>query len=131
MLLHSDSKEAFCILFVTFIKTRLLSNFWVTLAGTPKVAFESLFCVFEFSGAWGPAGEMAGHDAISNRSVLFGDISNCNDRAAEFVCHDLGACEIAFVRHIPLATYARTHNLYLRVLCATFFLSKNSRVLIG
>ena len=39
----------------------LLSNFWVTLAGSPKVTFESPFCVFEFSGVWGSVGEMAGH----------------------------------------------------------------------
>ena len=39
----------------------VLSNFWVTFAGSPKVTFESLFCVFEISGVWGSVGEMAGH----------------------------------------------------------------------
>ena len=57
--LKSDSKVTFWTVFVTF--ESLLSNFWVTLAGSPKVTFESLFCVFEFSGVWGSVGDMAGH----------------------------------------------------------------------
>ena len=32
------------------------------MAGSPKVTFESFFCVFEFSGVSGFVGEMAGHN---------------------------------------------------------------------
>ena len=58
-LLKSDSRVARTFQKVTF--EPLLRNFWVTLAGSPKVTFESLFSVFEFSGAWGSVGGMAGH----------------------------------------------------------------------
>ena len=40
-----------------------LSHFWVTLAGTPKVTFESLFCVFELFGVWGSMGALPGHNS--------------------------------------------------------------------
>ena len=60
-LLKSDSKVAKTVEKVTF--ESLLGNFSVTLAGGPKVTFELLFCVFEFSGVWGSVGEMAGHNA--------------------------------------------------------------------
>ena len=40
----------------------LLSNFWDTLAGAPKVTFESLFCVFEFFGVSGTVGALRGHN---------------------------------------------------------------------
>ena len=50
-LLKSDSKVTFSTVLVTF--EPLSSHFWVTLAGSPKVTFEPLFHVFEFSGVWG------------------------------------------------------------------------------
>ena len=40
------------------------------MAGGPKVTFELLFCVFEFSGVWGSAGEMAGNKASGRASWL-------------------------------------------------------------
>ena len=57
-LLKSDSKVTKTIEIITF--ESLLSNFWDSLAGSPKATFESLFCVFEFSGVSGSVGEMAG-----------------------------------------------------------------------
>ena len=50
-LLKSTAKVTKTFQKVTF--EVLLSNFSVTLAGSPKVTFESLFCVFEFSGGLG------------------------------------------------------------------------------
>ena len=40
----------------------LLSNFWVALAGAPKVTFESLSCVFEFFGVSASVGALPGHN---------------------------------------------------------------------
>ena len=50
--------------FSTFLATfeSLLSNFCVTLAGAPKVTFESLVCVFEFLGVSGSVGALPGHN---------------------------------------------------------------------
>ena len=53
-LLKSYSKVTQNWLFRPFLT--LLSNFWVTFTGAPKVAFESLFRVFEFFGVWGSVG---------------------------------------------------------------------------
>ena len=45
----------------------LLSNFWVTFTGTPKVTFESLFRVFELFGVWGSVGLLSGTPGISRQ----------------------------------------------------------------
>ena len=44
------------------------SHFWVTLAGSLKATFESLFHVFQFSGVWGSVGGMAGHNTSVSQS---------------------------------------------------------------
>ena len=76
-LLKSDSKVTKTVGKSNFWVT--LSNFWVTLAGSPKVTFESLFCVFEFSGVWGSVGEMAGHKSrewMSNEEAEAAQLTN-------------------------------------------------------
>ena len=65
---QSDSKvtyKRFKVTFWTILATfeSLLNDFWVTLAGTPKVTFESLFCVFELSDVSGSVGPLPGHNA--------------------------------------------------------------------
>ena len=61
--LKSNQKVTFLTVLVTF--ESLLSNFWVTLAGAPKVTFESLFRVFEFFGVSGSVGALPGHKFTS------------------------------------------------------------------
>ena len=66
--LKSCSKVTLSTVFVTF--ESLLSNFWVTFAGTPKVTFESLLLVFEFFGVWGSVGLLPGHK-VNTFSLIF------------------------------------------------------------
>ena len=69
-LIKSDSKVTKTVQKSHFLVTfeSLLSNFWVTLAGAPKVTFLSLFCVFEFFGVSGSVGLLLGHNTKGQTS---------------------------------------------------------------
>ena len=63
--------------------------------GREPETFESLFCVFEFSGVWGSVGDMVGHKPMHALSSgpIYGITSGklavaCGKYARAFTCYD-------------------------------------------